>query len=262
MSKAYAKKTENKLNILALIPARAGSKGIPGKNIMEIAGKPLITYSIEQAIKSFYINRVIVSTDSNQIAKVSKDFGAEVPFIRPSEFSDDLSPDIDVFKHALKWLKKNEDYYPELVVHLRPTGPVRQVAKIDEAIKIIKDNPSADSLRSVALANQTPYKMWKITKKNRMEPLLTKKKKKDLHSLPRQSLPKVFWQNGYVDIVRTKTVLRLNSMTGNEVIPFIHNENLYELDYPEDIPEVEKALLNNNNNNNKDYSVNNIRHSV
>jgi CMP-N-acetylneuraminic acid synthetase len=112
----------------------------------------------------------------------------------------------------------------------------------------------------VSLANQTPYKMWKVTKKNRMEPLMMFEGKKDLHSLPRQSLPKVFWQNGYIDIVRTKTVLSLNSMTGNVVIPFIHNENLYELDYPEDIPEVERALLNKNNK--KDYPENNNRHSV
>ncbi len=234
-----------KPEILALIPARGGSKGIPGKNIMKIAGKPLIAYSIEQAIKSSYINRVIVSTDEKEIARISKEFGAEVPFVRPSEFAEDLSPDLDVFKHSLNWLMKNENYIPEIVVHLRPTGPVRQISIIDKAIEMILNDNNADSLRSVSLANQTPYKMWRVIEENRMKPLLISDKKNDLHSLPRQVLPKVYWQNGYVDIVRTETVLRLNSMTGNKVIPFIHNETLYELDYPEDIPEVEEALLCN-----------------
>jgi len=233
--------------ILALIPARAGSKGIPRKNIMQIAGKPLIAYSIEHAIKSKYINRVIVSTDSDEISMISKKFGADVPFHRPIEFAQDLSPDIDVFKHALKWLKKNENYDPEFVVHLRPTGPVREIDIIDKAImRILKDN-SADSLRSISLANQTPYKMWNVINENRMEPLLRSEINGDLHSIPRQDLPKVFWQNGYVDIVRSKTVLRLNSMTGAKVIPYVLNETLYELDYPENIPDIEEALLNDDN---------------
>ena len=108
--------------IIALIPARGGSKSIPRKNIYPVAGKPLIAHSIRQALESKYISRVIVSTDDEEIADVSRQWGAEVPFMRPAEFSQDQSLDIEVFDHALRWLKKNEAYEPELVVHLRPTG--------------------------------------------------------------------------------------------------------------------------------------------
>ncbi len=236
-----------KPEILALIPARGGSKGIPGKNIMKLAGKPLIAYSILQAKESKYISRVIVSTDAKEIAKVSKDWGAEVPFMRPNDLADDMSPDIDAFAHSLKWLENNESYSPELVVHLRPTGPVRKIEIIDKAIKTILDDRNADSLRSVSQSDQTPYKMWKIKKKTRMIPLLELDNLKDCQSLPRQKLPQVYWQNGYVDIVRPHTILKLNSMTGKNVIPYIIDDVLYELDYPEDIPDVEHALLNENN---------------
>jgi len=136
--------------VLALIPARGGSKGIPGKNIMTIGGKPLIAHTILQAQASQRINRVIVSTDDEQIAAVSREWGAELPFIRPAEFAQDLSPDIDVFRHALNWLREHEGYVPDLVVHLRPTGPVRRIVLIDQAIGELAAHPEADALRSVA----------------------------------------------------------------------------------------------------------------
>ena len=114
------------MEVLALIPARGGSKGIPRKNLIRLVDKPLIAYSIEQARESRFITRTIVSTEDNEIADVSLKYGAEIPFMRPKEFAEDLSPDIDVFKHALLWLKDKEEYQPELVVHLRPTGPLRK----------------------------------------------------------------------------------------------------------------------------------------
>ena len=235
-------KKSNK-KILALIPARSGSKGIPGKNIMDIAGKPLIAHSILQALDSKYINRVIVSTDGKDISEVSKKWGAEVPFIRPKKYAADNSPDIDVFKHTLNWLRKNENYNPDLIVHLRPTGPVRSVSTIDKAISTIKRIENADSLRSVSLALQTPYKMWSINN-NFMNPILNIPDMIDSHSMPRQSLPEVYWQNGYVDIIKPSTILSKNSMSGKKVLPFIIDETLFELDYPEDIPAIEKILNN------------------
>src|SRR5688500_18404649 len=109
--------------VMALIPARGGSKGIPRKNLLMIAGKPLIAYTILQALAATRINRVIVSTDDEEIARVSREWGAEVPFVRPSHFAGDHSPDIDVFRHALEWLAQTEGYQLEMVVHLRPTCP-------------------------------------------------------------------------------------------------------------------------------------------
>lgn len=229
--------------VLALIPARGGSKGIPRKNVMPLAGKPLIAYSILQAQASRYINRVIVSTDDDEIAAVARDWGAEVPFMRPAEYAQDLSPDIDAFRHALTWLKQHEDYNPDMVVHLRPPGPVRRVELIDQAIELLQTHPEADAVRSVSLARQTPYKMWRIAPDGKLEPLLRVEGMPDCQSVPRQQLPVVYWQNGYVDVLRPRAVLEKNSMWGDCALPFIVEDELYELDYPEDIPAVEAALL-------------------
>src|ERR1700683_1235987 len=140
--------------ILALIPARGGSKSIRRKNITEIAGKPLIAWSILQALESDRITRVVVSTDDDEIAAVAEEYGAEVPFLRPPEYADDRAPDIDVFRHALGFLAERESYRSEVVVHLRPTGPVRRVSDVDDAIDLLLGHPEADSVRSVSLVQQ------------------------------------------------------------------------------------------------------------
>lgn len=227
--------------ILALIPARGGSKGIPRKNLRVLAGKPLLAYSIEQALASRYITRTIVSTDDAEIADVARKYGADVPFMRPSELAQDLSPDVDVFRHALEWLRDREAYRCDLVVHLRPTAPVRRVALIDEAIETMLGHPDADSLRSVSWPEKTPYKMWRIVG-GRLEPLLQIAGIAEPHGLPRQQLPEVFWQNGYVDIVRPHVVLDLGMMAGHRIVPFIVRDPVPELDYADDIPRLEEAL--------------------
>jgi N-acylneuraminate cytidylyltransferase len=227
---------------LALIPARGGSKGVPRKNVMMLAGKPMIAYSILQAQASRLINRVIVSTDDEEIAAVAREWGAEVPFMRPAEFAQDLSPDIEVFRHALTWLRDQQSYQPEMVVHLRPTGPARQVQVIDDAIELLSGHPEADAVRSVSVALQTPYKMWRINHLGFIEPLFRLPGVPDCQSLPRQQLPLAYWQNGYVDVVRPRAVLLKHSMWGDCALPLILEESTFELDYPENIPEIEKAL--------------------
>ena len=228
--------------ILALIPARGGSKGIPRKNVLMVAGKPLIAYSIEQALASRYITRTIVSTDDAEIAEVARHFGAEVPFMRPFQFAQDLSPDIDVFRHALEWLRDREGYNCELVVHLRPTGPVRRVELIAEAIETMLNHSEADSLRSVSWPVQTPYKMWRMVE-GYLQPLLAVEGMVEPYCMPRQSLPEVYWQNGYVDIVRPHVVLELGMMCGRKVLPFVVREPILEMDYEDSIPQVEEALV-------------------
>ena len=162
------------MKILAIIPARSGSKSIPHKNIRSLSGKPLLAYSIEHAIKSEMINRVIVSTDSEQYAEIARSFGAETPFLRPKEISEDNSNDRDFFIHALTWFKENENYVPDICVHLRPTHPVRKIQDIDEMIKLLISNPDADSVRSVVRNDTyTPYKMWFLKKDNELKPLMT-----------------------------------------------------------------------------------------
>ena len=126
------------MNIVALIPARAGSKGIKNKNIKLINKKPLIYYSIILAINSKLINEVYVSTDSNKIKNISLKYGAKVPFLRPKKFSEDNSSDLQVFKHFINWYKKHIKKDIDYIVHLRPTTPFRKLVTIEKAIKIIK----------------------------------------------------------------------------------------------------------------------------
>lgn len=228
--------------VLALIPARGGSKGIPRKNLIEIAGKPLIAWSIQHALESARITRVLVSTDDAETAAVATQFGAEVPFLRPAEYAQDLSPDIDVFRHALLFLAESEAYQPDIVVHLRPTGPVRRVQDIDAAVDLLASQPEADAVRSVSLVHQSPYKMWQLRDDGAMEPLLSIPGLPDCQSRPRQSLPLAYWQNGYVDLLRPRAVLEKDSMWGDRVLPFIVETGVSDLDYPEDIAPVAQAL--------------------
>ncbi|MHB1385272.1 MAG: acylneuraminate cytidylyltransferase family protein, partial [Bellilinea sp.] len=127
--------------VLAVIPARGGSKGIPHKNIRPFAGHPLIAYSIMAARQAETVTRVIVSTDDPQIAAAAREYGAEVPFMRPDELAQDHTLDLPVFQHALAWLIANEAYSPDVVVHLRPTSPVRPIGLVDEAVRLLLDNP-------------------------------------------------------------------------------------------------------------------------
>lgn len=229
------------MDVLALIPARGGSKGLPRKNVLPLAGKPVIAYTIEVALASGRVTRTVVSTDDAEIAEKALAHGAEVPFLRPAELAQDTSPDIDVFRHALEWLRENDGYEPELVVHLRPTNPLRRVADVDKAIDLIAAHPEADALRSVSWPVQTPYKMWRL-QDGYLVPLLELEGVTDSHSLPRQALPEVWWQNGYVDVVRPRTVLELGSMTGRCVLPLVVEDPGIELDYEDQLASIEAVL--------------------
>ncbi len=213
------------MNILAIIPARSGSKGIKNKNIIKIDGHPLISYSIAAAKSCSKIDKIICSTDSKKIAKIAKYYGASVPFLRPKELAQDDTPDLPVFKHAINWLIDNENYKPDIIIHLRPTSPIRFVEHIYQAIENIIENPLADSLRAVCVAPNTPYKMW-VKNGNFLKPLLTLPGIAEPYNMPRQKLPIVYWQTGYIDIIRFKTIIKLNSMTGKNILPFIIDKSI------------------------------------
>ncbi len=229
-----------KPEVLALIPARGGSKSVPRKNLLPVAGKPLIAYSIGHALECTQVTRTIVSTDDDEIAEVSRKFGAEVPFRRPAEFASDTATDLQVFRHALLFLQE-QGYTPDLIVHLRPTGPVRRIDLIEHAIGMMLRHPEADSLRAVGLAEQTPFKMWRI-EGSYLRQALELPGFPESHSMPRQKLPAVYWQNGYVDIVRPRTIIELDSMVGKVVLPFVVEGKIHELDYPEQIPALAAAV--------------------
>lgn len=224
--------------ILAIIPARSGSKSIPHKNITSILGKPLIAYSIEHALNSRLINRVIVSTDSQYYADVAKKHGAEVPFLRPTAIADDNSLDIEFFYHALNWLQENENYIPDICVQLRPTHPVRDPKDIDNMINLLLDDPKADSVRSIVENKSfTPYKMWRFDGE-RLIPLLSLENIKEPYNSPRQILPKTYLQNASIDVIRTSCILNKNSLSGDYVLGYVMNGD-FDIDYVEDLEKVQ-----------------------
>jgi len=212
------------MEIIAIIPARGGSKSIPLKNIKDFCGKPLIVHTIEASLACPLINRTIVSTDSEKIAEIALAAGAEVPFMRPDVHAQDDTLDLPVFVHCLKWLKENEGYEPDIVVHLRPTSPLRTVAMIEKAIQTLMDDPDADSVRAVCEPSQNPFKMWEIEKDGYMSPLV-KTDIEEQYNQPRQKLPTVYWQNGYIDVTRRTTLLEKNSMTGTRLKPLIVDDS-------------------------------------
>ena len=208
-------------NILAIIPARGGSKGIPRKNIRNFAGYPLIAWSIAAAKQSASVTRVLVSTDDEEIAAVARQFGAETPFLRPAEFAQDNTTDLPVFVHALKWLEEHEGYQPDVVVQLRPTSPIRPRELVDKAIEILLAHPDADSVRGVVPAGQNPHKMWRLTDENSpMKNLLDVDGIDEPYNAPRQTLPPVYWQTGHIDAIRTATILS-GSMSGKNIYPLV-----------------------------------------
>ncbi|MEE9213779.1 MAG: acylneuraminate cytidylyltransferase family protein [Thermodesulfobacteriota bacterium] len=211
------------MKIISIIPARGGSKCIPRKNIYRIFGKPLIGYTIEHAFASDRIERVIVSTDDEEIGVVARVFGAEVPFLRPSEISGDETPDFPVFKHALNWLKDNECYKPDIIVHLRPTSPFRITKDIDKMVEVLMANPEADSIRSVSVSKQTPYKMWNLNGKY-IEPFIDHNFNEQTLTA-KQFLPQVLYHNGNIDVIRVSSIMKGESLTGKNILPFMmHNE--------------------------------------
>jgi N-acylneuraminate cytidylyltransferase len=207
--------------VLAIIPARGGSKSIPRKNINSFAGHPLLAYSIAAAKQTDMVTRVIVSTDDEEIAAVARKYGAEVPFLRPAEHAQDATPDLPVFVHALEWLAENEEYYPELVIQLRPTTPVRPPGCVDEGIQKLLETPEADSLRAVVPSGQNPHKMWHIDEAGAMTPLLTVDGIEEPYNAPRQHLPPTYWQTGHLDITRPSTLLEKHSMTGDKILSLV-----------------------------------------
>jgi len=192
------------MKIYAIIPARGGSKGVPGKNIKPLGGYPLLAYSIAAAAISKSIDRVIVSTDSEEIAEISKRYGAEIPFMRPTQFAGDRSSDRDFVVHAIDWFEKNEGKAPEYFIHLRPTTPLRDPKIMDEAVTLMKNSSKATSLRSAHPCSESPFK-WFLKKDDGFYTGINTDDM-DLLNQPRQLFPVVYIPDGYVDVLSTSFV--------------------------------------------------------
>jgi CMP-N,N'-diacetyllegionaminic acid synthase len=203
--------------VLGIIPARSGSKSIPRKNIVMVAGKPLIAYTIQAALDAKLIDRVVVSTDSQEIAEVARSFGAEVPFLRPPELAQDDTPDLPVFQHALSWLARQEGYGPDIVVWLRPTAPLRSGQDVDAAIELLIET-GADCVRSVCLAEHHPYWMKRLNG-NRLEPFVEGVDHSKYYR--RQLLPPVYRLNGAVDVTWCRTVIEGSQLYDGDIRGYV-----------------------------------------
>ena len=228
--------------VLALIPARGGSKSIPRKNIRLFAGHPLISYSIAAGLAAESVTRLLVSTDDEEIAAIARKYGAETPFLRPAELSQDNTPDLPVFQHALQWLEENEGYRPEILVQLRPTSPLRRVWHIDQSIYQLLAHPEADAIRTVCEPFQNPFKMWQIDPEGFMQPLIHTEYQ-EAYNMPRQLLPAVYWQTGYVDAAWRDTIIEKASMTGERILPLVIPPNDWiDIDSADDWRRAERLL--------------------
>ncbi|MEG1848787.1 MAG: acylneuraminate cytidylyltransferase family protein [Lachnospiraceae bacterium] len=225
--------------ILAVIPARSGSKSVQDKNIRLLNGKPMLAYSIEHAKASRYINRIIVSTDSEAYAAIAREYGAETPFLRPAEYASDTSKDIEVFEHALHFLADTEGYVPDIVVQLRPTYPIRKPADIDAMIEMMMQDVTVDSVRTVAPATEVAHKMWYQKEDLTMTPIL-----KDIpegYNMPRQELPRVLYQTANIDIIRPSVITEQHSMSGRKILGYRMTDN-YDIDTEAELLRAEEVL--------------------
>lgn len=201
--------------MLGIIPARGGSKAVPGKNIRKLCGKPLVAYTIEAAIKSDIFEKIIVSTDSVEIAEISERYGAEVPFLRPAEISEDLTPSDDVVLHALEFYRKRGVNYSE-VCKLQPTSPLRNEIHLQEAYKLFRDK-NADFLVSVCKCEHSPLWAGMIGDDLRLDNFISEKAKRAC----RQDLPQYYRLNGAIYIGKTENFIQNKSFLGMNSIAYI-----------------------------------------
>jgi len=227
--------------IIAIVPARANSKTVKHKNVRMLRKHPVLAYSIMVAKKSKYIDNVFVSTDSENYASLAKQYGAEVPFLRPDHLASDTATDIDVMLHFLEWYKSHHGKLPKYLVHLRPTTPLRDPVIIDRAINtIITTKKKCTALRSVHEMSETAYKCFEIDDcylKTIKDNLFDLEKANDV----RQHYPKTYHANGYVDILKTDYVLQKKKTHGDKVLHYL-TDHTVEIDTEEDFAYLEYQI--------------------
>lgn len=215
--------------VVALVPARSGSKGIENKNLRSLHGKSLLEWSIRAGRETQGISRLVVSTNSSEYAEVAKKAGAEVPFLRPDSISQDKSVDFEFVKHALEFFS-NEGRIPDLIVHLRPTTPFRDPKTMDLAIsKGLNRKIGVTSMRSVHEMSESAYKAFEISDSGNLVSAFSRSKELDPANAGRQSFPKTYSPNGYIDLLYPDLILDSGLLHGNKVSPII-TENTIEID--------------------------------
>jgi N-acylneuraminate cytidylyltransferase/CMP-N,N'-diacetyllegionaminic acid synthase len=202
-------------NILGLIPARGGSKGLPRKNIKLLLGKPLITWTIEQVLASKYIDKIVVSTDDEEIAEVSKKYGADVPFIRPKKLAEDNAKGIDVVLHAMNWMEENDKLY-DLLMLLQPTSPLRTSQDIDKAIELLFSK-KAQATVSVCEIEHHPYWSNILPKNGCMKNFISR----EIMNKNRQELPVFYRLNGAICLAYCDYIKEQKSFFGEKTFAYI-----------------------------------------
>jgi CMP-N,N'-diacetyllegionaminic acid synthase len=223
-----------KKEVLALIPARGGSKRIPRKNIRPLWGKPLLAYSIETALQSKMINRVICTTDDQEIADIALNYGADVPFLRPKKIAGDHSADTEFYLHALSWLAENENYRPDIIANLRPTNPLRRVEVVDDVLKTLKERPDVDSIRTVSKSTLSPYKMRLVDPETGLIKPLVFITREGPYNRAKLPLPETFLLNSYLDATWVNVVMDRKLSLGENMLAYILDEDPIDIDTEED----------------------------
>ena len=236
-----------KPTVLGVVQARSGSKGLPGKNVRPLLGKPLMAWMIEAVRRSKRIDRLILSTDSPEYAQIGRSFGAETPFLRPKELATDAATDLDVMTHALTWLREKEGYEPEIAVRIQPTNPTFPTELIDAGIERLLAQPEADSLRPVTPSPKHPFKMWRWgSEQPWIEPFIPAEKTgfSEPYNMGRNLLPPVLVQVGAMEVVRAQVVALQRCMAGRKILGLLVENPLWtvNIDTEMDFMLAEAAL--------------------
>ncbi len=229
--------------VVALIPARAGSKAVPNKNIRPLGGRPLLAWSIAACLQSSEIGRTIVSTDSADYSQTARKLGAEAPFLRPAEISGDSAIDYDFVVHALDWLAARGEE-PAYIAHIRPTTPFRDPAVIDKGVRQFRAAADATALRSVQVMPQSAYKTFEIAQGGLLKCVGTDSMALDAANNARQQYPRTYKANGYVDVLSTAFIRQAGLIHGNHVIAFV-TPPMVDVDSEEEFAYLEFQLAQN-----------------
>lgn len=225
--------------ILALIPARGGSKGLPRKNVLPLLGKPLIGWTIQAVKESKGIDRIVVSTDDKEIAEVCGDMGVPVPFLRPKELAEDETPMVDVVLHVLEYLKSSENYSPDYVALFQPTSPLRTALDINRAVKLLFSSNRADSVISLVEASEKPYWMRILSKEGFVKHFMEHAYK----DFRRQDLPPVYIVNGAIYICKTTVLLEKRTFSPEKTVGYLMPKSRsVDIDDSDDFKIVEMIL--------------------
>lgn len=226
----------NGMRVLAVIPARGGSKGIPGKNIKRVCGHPLIAYTIDAARKSKYVDDIVVSTDSEEIASVSNCYGARTPFLRPAELSGDTARSIDALLHCVEWLESHGSQY-EIVVFLQPTSPLRCASEVDESLEVFLSHGQL-GVASISKVSESPLLMRRFSQSGVLHPLIPVDS-----TVRRQEMPDYYRVNGAIYINRVDELSSETSLNDNPIGYRMQESHAVDIDCVDDLRVAENLLM-------------------